>query len=73
MIPVREMLLNPHWYHLADKIKETGICQDSRFSIPVSSFSPNRMAKMLASVPAFFLSPVLIFKVYVVDMAVRQI
>lgn len=40
--------------------------------IPVSSFSPKRMAKTFASVPAFFFSPVLIFKVYVVDMAANR-
>lgn len=42
-----------------------------RVIIPVSSFSPNRMAMTLASVPAYFFSPVFIFRVYVVDMAVR--
>ena len=39
--------------------------------LPVSSFSPNRIAKTLASVPAYFLSPVFTLIVYVVDIAVR--
>lgn len=36
----------------------------------MSSLVPYRIIKTLASVPAYFLSPVFILTVYVVDMAV---
>ncbi len=41
--------------------------------IPVSSLVPYRIIKTLASVPAYFLQPVFILIVYVVDMAAMEI
>lgn len=38
--------------------------------LPVSSLVPYRVIKQFASVPAYFLSPVFILTVYVVDIAV---